>query len=415
VAVDSEWSCEVDLRSTSPPVKLILHQEAPCSGALLPNDGMARPEWFAHSHSGLRISLTNLSVPLLKSALQKNIRLGRPVESVRCAWALLRHVDPSGSGPSGAVELLRRLPIIAFEDGLPPPLLGPLAWLMVAHTAKTPLPLCCMHVNLILAATLQLASSRYREHMTGEALRDVADGARAQLPSLSDLVTLAAAPASTEVAGAGCPGVHDVDVTSAAFRGCSEEENAADARLALDVARAALLRAAYGGMSGDVAMLHKAVATWAARAADQTQESLAWGARLRGCAGEATTARVFSNGSSAIKRSPSTLEDQIVREALAGHVQPPDASATRQRGIERGSSQGGTRASDALLTEVELRLAMRGEGGLRWGDVPLSALDFHCTNVLDQALAHPATLTSMRQLLARLMLHELMPHQLTLS
>jgi hypothetical protein len=78
------------------------------------------------------------------------------------------------------VELLRRLPIIAFEDGLPPPILGPLTWLMVAHTAKTPLPLTCMHVNLILAATLQLASSRYRERLLGEGPRD---GARAPLPS----------------------------------------------------------------------------------------------------------------------------------------------------------------------------------------------------------------------------------------
>ena len=396
VTAEAEWTCEVDLRSTnSAPVKLILHQEMPGSGgALLQGDGVPRPEWFAHSHSGLRISLTNLSVPLLKSALQKNIRLGRPVESVRCAWALLRHVDPTGSGPSGAVELLRRLPIIAFEDGLPPPLLGPLTWLMVAHTAKTPLPLSCMHVNLILAATLQLASCRYREHMAAEAPSGMGGGA--PLPSLADLVPLAAASTSTEIAE--CPGgADDVDGALSTLHGDSEEDEVLEASLALDVARAALLRAAYGGMGGDIAMLHKAVATWAARGADHTPESLAWGARLRGCAGQATASSEFSNGDSSIGRSPSTLEDTIVREALGGHVQPPDASSARSS----GGGQGGTRGSDGMLTEAELRLAMRGEGGLRWGDVPLSALDFHCTNVLDQALAHPATLASMRQLVAR--------------
>ena len=105
---DAAWSCEVDLRST-PPVKLILRQETPASALTRLQDGaqdgaragahdggMPLPEWFEHSHSGLRISLTNLSVPMLKSALQKNIRLSRPIEAIRCAWALLRHVDPTG-------------------------------------------------------------------------------------------------------------------------------------------------------------------------------------------------------------------------------------------------------------------------------------------------------------------------------
>ena len=118
---DAAWSCEVDLRST-PPVKLVLRQETPASARARPRDGaqdgaqggaqdgaqdsahdgahdggMPLPEWFAHSHSGLRISLTSLSVPMLKSALQKNIRLSRPIEAIRCAWALLRHVDPTGT------------------------------------------------------------------------------------------------------------------------------------------------------------------------------------------------------------------------------------------------------------------------------------------------------------------------------
>ena len=314
------------------------------------------------------------------------------------------------------MELLRRLPIIAFEDGLPPPILGPLTWLMVAHTAKTPLPLTCMHVNLILAATLQLASSRYRERLLGEGPRD---GARAPLPSLADLINLDAnlTPSSSEMAVeiAGRPGQSDVEVTCAAFRGCSEEDSAADARLAMDVARAALLRAAYGGMGGDVAMLHKAVTTWSARGAEQPSESLAWGARLRACAREALSGRVLSSGGSegsaegnakGNERPRLTLEDAIVREALGGNVRPPEPSSSGSpRGGARdgadGRTDGGARAPGASLAEAELRRAMRGEGGLRWGDVPLSSLDFHCTNVLDQALATPAVLASLRQVLAR--------------
>ena len=463
-AVEGEWSCEVDVRST-PPVKLILRQEMPHRFDRF--DRRTLPEWFTHSHGALRVHLTDLSVPALKSALQKNIRLGRPVASIRCAWALLRHADPTGNGPSGAVELLRRLPIIAFEDGLPPPLLGPLTWLMVAHTAKTPLPLSSFHVNVILAATLQMASCRYREPMVGRGARD-GRGVGA-LPSLADLVsspTAAAAASAASASAAGCPGVHDVqvpgsrlqapgvhdvepgpwtlgvDVEPAPFRAVGQEdqgpgsrgqedqeEEEATGQLASDVAACCVLRAAYGGMAGDVAMLQRAAATWAARGARGAHESFAWGARLRSCAGEAMSAQTASSAGEGFGHSStsSTLVARIVDEALRGPVRPPDASMScEQRGsagdasvsceqggsagdasvsCEQGGSagggtrapdetvsleaesrvqgpgsrvQGGTRAFDETVSlEAELRLAMRGEGGLRWADVPLSSLDFH--------------------------------------
>ena len=63
--------------------------------------------------------------------------LCRPVGALRVAWALLRLIDPMGEKPSGAVELLRRLPIICIEDGLPSALLPPLVWLMVRRVGRT--------------------------------------------------------------------------------------------------------------------------------------------------------------------------------------------------------------------------------------------------------------------------------------
>ena len=48
--------------------------------------------------------------------------------------------------------------------------------------------------------------------------------------------------------------------------------------------------------------------------------------------------------------------------------------------------------------EGELRRALRGEGGLRWNDVPLSALDFHCSNVLDAVMRQGGILQSLSKI-----------------
>ena len=44
-------------------------------------------------------------IPLLKSALQKNVRLCRPAAALRVAWALLRLADPSGGIQLCGLEL----------------------------------------------------------------------------------------------------------------------------------------------------------------------------------------------------------------------------------------------------------------------------------------------------------------------
>ena len=68
---------------------------------------------------------SRLSVPVLKSILQKSIRRRKPLPSVRVAMEL---ADKSVG------ELLRRLPIIILEDSMLHPELDFLVWLMVAYT-----------------------------------------------------------------------------------------------------------------------------------------------------------------------------------------------------------------------------------------------------------------------------------------
>ena len=288
------------------------------------------------SHPAASIALTDLSRSALISALQKNVRLSRPVEALRVAWALLRLVDPSGKSPSGALELLRRLPIIAIEDGLPPPLMPLLTFLMVAHSNKSaPLPLGHAHVQLLLAATLQLAVSHWREDGRALASDDLPQATALPPPALADAA----------VAGGQAGGQAGADVGA-----CAE------------LSRACLLRAAFGGMPGDMRMLDAAASTWARRA----EAGSAWAERLERAAHLAYPAVAT-----------------IVAEALAGEVAPASPRAPPP------ADQASSRASSCAF-EAELRAAFRGEGGLRWSDVPLSSFDFHCSRCLDAGSARSA-------------------------
>ena len=237
---------------------------------------------------------------------------------------------------------------------------------MAAHTnSKNPLPLSTAHVNVLLAGVLQIASSRWRED------EDASKRTRSPAPTLASVATTfatrhAAAPAS------GASAVGESAATSTrekVVEECGAEGEAPDACHVL--ASAILIRAAYGGMPGDVEMLQTAAHVWASRApgtdaaplSPATQQAdNAWAPRLRDAF------------------APSPLVVALVEEALGGGVASPSPSAP--------------------ALEVELRLAMRGEGGLRWEDVPLSSIDFHCSRVLDAALSQPTVRHEMESLLS---------------
>ena len=116
----------------------------------------------------------------------------------RCWW-----VDPSGDKPSGAIELLRRLPVIAIEDGLPPPLMPPLVWLMAAHTnTKAPMPLSAAHVNLVLAAVLQIAAGGWREQASAAASEAQAQARAAAAAATADTGSVTSSTAEITLAEA---------------------------------------------------------------------------------------------------------------------------------------------------------------------------------------------------------------------
>jgi hypothetical protein len=76
-----------------------------------------------HINNNNRCNNNKLSVPVLKSMLQKSIRRRRPRPAMRLACALYK---------KSPLDLLRRLPIIVLEDGMFHPDFALLVWLMVA-------------------------------------------------------------------------------------------------------------------------------------------------------------------------------------------------------------------------------------------------------------------------------------------
>ena len=211
------WREAVDVRDKSLPsgsVKVVLTSNlAPGPGPLV---------WPVHPPEPGE-GKSHMTPSQLKSAVQKNVRLGRPGPAVRCAAQLLA-LDASDG--------IRRLCVIAIEDAILPPEHMPLlTWLMAAQSKGYALR--SEHAAAVLQCVHDLASVAVRDSCSDGA---AADGT--QPPGTSDTASLAAPP---------MPWAQMGDPTAAMLVKCL------------------LLRAAFGGMTGDVHMLHAAAGCWARR------------------------------------------------------------------------------------------------------------------------------------------------------
>jgi len=113
--------------------------ELTVSTSVVPTEESAQKRWVRYP--------SRLSVPVLKSVLQKSIRRRKPLPSVRVAMEL---ADKARS------ELFRRLPIIVLEDSTLHPELPLLVWLMVADSRSYIVPDTLM--RRVFAIIYQVAS-----------------------------------------------------------------------------------------------------------------------------------------------------------------------------------------------------------------------------------------------------------------
>lgn len=183
-------------------------------GSFLPSHGSQPTRRLVRKHS-------RLSVPVLKSILQKCIRRRRPLPAVRVAMELM---DKSMG------DLLRRLPVIVLEDSSLHPDMALLTWLMVAYSKDFILP--NQLVVRVLQIVYEVASNQWSDPLVVES------------SEASDL---------------------DQVVDEASLSSLHGAQGALPTTLADTMLWGALIRAEYGGMKCDVRMLRQYAALWKRR------------------------------------------------------------------------------------------------------------------------------------------------------
>jgi hypothetical protein len=180
---------------------------------------------------------TKLSVPVLKSILQKSIRRRKPLPSVRIASEL---IDKSLG------DILRRLPIIILEDSTYHPKFPFLIWLMIS-VSKHYIPSLEIKKQ-ILCIVYEISSCRYQDH-----------------------ITTSSTTSTTEKSGGQQDQNENLSLASMHKNVISDDNDSKDqqqqpgAVLMKDdglIIWSILMRSHYGGMAGDVRMLHKYAQIW---------------------------------------------------------------------------------------------------------------------------------------------------------
>jgi hypothetical protein len=161
---------------------------------------------------------SRISVPVLKSLLQKSIRRRRPLDSVRIAMEL---------ADKALGELLRRLPIIVLEDSTMHDGLDFLVWVMMAQSKGFSPPVSVM--TRIFQIVFEVASCPRQDLLATE----------------DDDAAMEASPLTL----------------TKLYNNC----DTAEAERGQALLWAILVRAEYGGMKGDVRMLRRFATLWSTR------------------------------------------------------------------------------------------------------------------------------------------------------
>jgi hypothetical protein len=290
------WSATVTVkerssgRSNDPPsqIRVVLSSRLPSH-----HEGSPRPQMVRRP--------SRLSVPVLKSVLQKAVRRRRPLPAVRTAMEL---ADRSLG------DLLRRLPIIALEDSTLHPDFDFTVWLMVAHSkGYVPPPRLTARLFEII---YEIASCQWSDPLEQSYSDD--DEPTDNVPTFSSLAAPDALPMTRSQ------------------------------RWLFSM----LLRAAYGGMRGDVRMVRRYAAAWLSRCGE-------------GPVPDALASRLQS--------SVTANDDTVPAEPSLQWMDVPGLIHRRPR------QQSANRVAPLCSVGIQ-HLAME--------DICVEGVDFHCSAVLDE-------------------------------
>ncbi|MEW5302813.1 MAG: hypothetical protein WDW36_005559 [Sanguina aurantia] len=239
-------------------------------------------------------------------------------------------------------ELLRRLPIVCLEDGWLHPSLPLIVWFMVAQSKGYTLgPL---HTSAVLSFVHDLSLGGLRDY-----LPDAPMGPRVSLPT---------------------PLWHFEEADALLLPSGGVEESV--------LVKALILRAGYGGVAGDVEMLRGYARMWAARFEGRGAQH-----------GPPSGGSLFQSASELLRDSNRQLQRQQVLQARANsckqaptthqHPASPWLSFTRHLYTHPHMSQ-----------PLPTCPGVDTVGPLRRGDIPLSSIDFHVSDVLTHLMGLPA-------------------------
>lgn len=251
---------------------------------------------------------SRLSVPVLKSILQKAIRRRRPLPAVRVAMEL---------ADKALGELLRRLPIIILEDSTLHPGFHFLIWIMMAHSKDfVPPPRLLVRVFQMI---FEVASCQWSDPLWRKKGNDDSEKQQQQFTATTTLTAL--------------------------YESSRSNPSAAPVSSSMDsILWSILVRAEYGGMRGDVFMLHRYAQLWKERVVSETTPA-------------EVTSRVIHNSSSESSLWWHDVPHRIHQRA-------------HEQSIERVTT-----------------LCLNGIDRLTLDDICVEGVDFHCSQVLDELLA----------------------------
>eukprot|EP00978_Attheya_sp_CCMP212_P038874 scaffold197021_cov68-Attheya_sp.AAC.3 len=349
-AIHVEWSCNTLVKpskllqaETIEPLKQL---ELNCSSSLPSSDDMKVNHRLLPRHS-------RLSVPVLKSVLQKSIRRRRPLPAVRVAMEL---ADKSLG------DLLRRLPIIMLEDSMLHPDLPLIVWLMVA-VSKDFVPSSSIMVR-VMQVVYEMASCPWKDE-----LEYVAENSEdALLADDSKSIHSRLLFTAERTLGESC----DVPFES------QKQMMYARSKLML---RSMLLRSQYGGMAGDIAMIGRYVALWQRRFhAGAVPVELSKKLNLSKAA--IIPLNADESMLSANSSSGTACEDQHDWWYLLDTI------------YEFPKNQGAAHVAGLIEGKAIQALALK--------DICLAGIDFHCSSVLESIVANDGLVKSVLDVLQEL-------------
>ncbi|KAG7357530.1 hypothetical protein IV203_002218 [Nitzschia inconspicua] len=374
------WSSTILVRKTTADMQLPV--ELTVSTSIPPAQDRIR---LVRHHS-------RLSVPVLKSILQKSVRRRKPLPSVRVAMELW---DKS------QVELLRRLPIIVLEDTTLHPDMPLLVWLMMASSKGYIIP--PLLTKRLFGIVYEIASCPWRDPLNSPKMSSTSTKTTTTVNEDDD-----SKPSQSQQQTLSITSFHSSS---------SSQEGKPSVRLGDSdtLLWAILMRSNYGGMPGDMKMLRRYATLWNDRFFHHHQNSTI----------PETTQRRLCFPWNCQETSQTTTTTTTMQSKKLNSTKTSCCWSQVPTLVHQAAANQSQNRIDSILPTLTTREDdkppnnnNKNTGLLRlsFSDITTEGVDFHCSSVLTTAvLDHPSRVQDCLDCLQKLHHHRTldMPHSST--